>query len=94
MRLHWSELALNDREEIFSYIETDNPQAAVEMDLRIRDQTRTLRDFPEAGRPGRVRGTREFVVHGTPYIAAYRIEHDRIVILRVLHGAQRWPKRF
>ncbi|HEV2278748.1 MAG TPA: type II toxin-antitoxin system RelE/ParE family toxin [Acidobacteriaceae bacterium] len=93
VRLHWSELALDDREGIFSYIEAENPRAAVEMDLRIRDQTRTLLDFPAAGRPGRVRGTREFVIHESPYIAAYRIEDDRIVILRVLHGARRWPKR-
>lgn len=93
MRLHWSELALNDREGIFSYIETDNPRAAVEMDLRIRDETRTLLDFPSAGRPGRLQGTREFVIPGSPYIAPCRIENDRVVILRVLHGARRWPKR-
>ena len=91
VRLHWSELALNDREEIFRYIASDSPDAAVEVDLRIREQTRTLLSFPAAGRPGRVRKTRELVIHGTPYIAAYRIDKDRIVILRVLHGARRWP---
>lgn len=92
MRLHWSEMALDDREGIFSYIEADNPQAAVEVDLRIRDQTRALVNFPATGRPGRVRGTRELVIQGTPYIAAYRIESDGVFILRVLHGARRWPK--
>jgi len=40
---------------------------------------------------GRVAGTRELVVVGTPYIVVYRIEPAAVVILRVLHGAQRWP---
>jgi plasmid stabilization system protein ParE len=28
---------------------------------------------------------------GTPFVIAYRVEPDAVVILRVLHGAQRWP---
>jgi plasmid stabilization system protein ParE len=38
-----------------------------------------------------VTGTRELVIVGTPYIAAYQLSTDTIRILRVLHGAQRWP---
>jgi len=44
------------------------------------------------GRPGRIEGTRELVVSGTPYIAAYRIVGDTVRVLRVLHGAQQWPE--
>jgi toxin ParE1/3/4 len=86
-------MALKDRDEIFDYIESDNPRAAVEVDLRIKGQTETLIGFPASGRPGRVRGTREFVIDRTPYIVAYRIKGDRVRILRVLHGARRWPGR-
>jgi plasmid stabilization system protein ParE len=50
-----------------------------------------LADHPAIARPGRVAGTRELVVIGTPYIVIYRIEATAIVILRVLHAAQRWP---
>ena len=46
------------------------------------------------GRVGRVPDTREFVITDTPYIAAYQIVEDTLVILRVLHGAQRWPEQF
>jgi len=42
------------------------------------------------GRLGRVKGTRELVVSGTPYVICYRVEPDAVVILRLLHGAQKW----
>lgn len=45
-----------------------------------------------SGRPGRVPGIRELVISNTPFIAAYAIENDRIVILAVYHGAQQWPE--
>jgi len=91
LRLEWSAFALADRTVIFDYIETDSPQAAIVVDNRIRAQVETLAQFPESGRPGRVEGTRELVISRTPYIAAYRITGDIVRILRVLHGARRWP---
>ena len=92
MRLEWSVFAQTDREAIFNYIEADSPQAAVTVDDRIRVQVEELMHFPEIGRPGRIDGTRELVIHRTPYIAVYRITDDSLRILRVLHGAQRWPE--
>jgi toxin ParE1/3/4 len=50
-----------------------------------------LADFPALGRPGRVPGTREVVVHATPYIVIYRELGGEVQVLRVLHGAQRGP---
>ena len=92
MRLEWSVFAQADREAIFDYIEADSPQAAVTVDDRIRVQVEELVQFPEIGRPGRIEGTRELVIHRTPYIAAYRLTGDTVRILRVLHGAQLWPE--
>ena len=46
------------------------------------------------GRPGRIAGTRELVVPGTPYLIAYAVLEEQVVVLAVLHGAQRWPDRF
>ncbi|MBS7546438.1 type II toxin-antitoxin system RelE/ParE family toxin [Ancylobacter oerskovii] len=88
MKLVWSAWALSDRDGIFSHIEADNPSAAVSVDERIASAARRLRDFPESGRPGRIDGTRERVIPGTPYVAT----ETRVRILRVLHGAQRWPE--
>lgn len=91
MRLEWSPLALEDRDRIFDYIEQDNAQAAVAVDMRIREQVERLTKFPEIGRHGRVEGTRELVINRSPYIAAYRVLPDAVRILRVLHSARLWP---
>ncbi|NJL50366.1 MAG: type II toxin-antitoxin system RelE/ParE family toxin [Bacteroidales bacterium] len=91
MKLVWSAFAVADRDGIFTHIEADNPRAAIVVDERIAAAARRLVDFPESGRPGRVAGTRELVITGTPYIAAYAVTAEAIRILRVLHGAQRWP---
>jgi addiction module RelE/StbE family toxin len=71
VKLVWSTWALPDRDGIFSHIEADNPSAAVSVDERLAGAARRLRDFPESGRPGRIDGTRELVISGTPYVAAY-----------------------
>ncbi len=92
MRLTWSALAVADRMAMFDFIEAENPAAAIRVDERVEAAVQQLRDFPNLGRPGRVSGTRELVVTGTPYIAAYLVLPDRIRILRVLHGALVWPE--
>jgi toxin ParE1/3/4 len=92
VRLTWSALAVADRMAIFGFIEAENPSAAVRIDERIEAVVKQLLEFPKTGRPGRVAGTRELVITGTPYIAAYVEFPDRIRILRLLHGAQVWPR--
>lgn len=77
MRLVWARFALSDRDDIFTYIEAENPRAAVHVDQQIVFATHRLIDFPESGRPGRIAGTRELVVARTPYIAAYAVVADR-----------------
>jgi toxin ParE1/3/4 len=84
--------ALSDRDAIFTYIEADNPAAAVLIDERIVAAARRLLDFPAGGRVGRITGTRELVINGTPYVAAYAVTEATVRILRVLHGAQEWPE--
>jgi toxin ParE1/3/4 len=46
------------------------------------------------GRPGRVPATRELLIPQTPYIIPYRVQQGTIQILRVYHGARRWPDSF
>ncbi|ETW95415.1 MAG: hypothetical protein ETSY1_30775 [Candidatus Entotheonella factor] len=51
-------------------------------------------EHPHLGRVGRVADTRELVITDTPYIVPYMVSEDRIILLRVLHGAQQWPEGF
>lgn len=90
MKLEWTRLALEDRNNIFDYIEQDNALAAVAVDDRISKQ---VISFPESGRIGRITGTRVLVISSTPYIAAYCTSEGTVRILRVLHGAQLWPEK-
>jgi toxin ParE1/3/4 len=53
---------------------------------------RQLPRLPESGRPGRVPKTRELVIAGSPYFVPYRVAGDTISILRIIHGARRWPE--
>jgi toxin ParE1/3/4 len=91
VKLEWSRFAIEDRSQIFDYIELDNPRAAVAVDERIKKHVAALARFPEMGRPGRVDGTRELVIASTPYIAVYRATAETVHVLRVLHGARQWP---
>ena len=91
MKVAWLPEAERNRESQLAYIAERNPRAAIDLGDSIEAAVARIADYPESARPGRVQGTRELVVTGTPYIVVYRIEPTAIVILRVLHGAQRWP---
>lgn len=91
MRVDWLPEAERNRESQLAYIAERNPRAAIDMGDAIEAAVARLADHPEGARPGRVRGTRELIVTGTPYVVVYRVEPSAVLILRVLHGAQRWP---
>jgi toxin ParE1/3/4 len=95
MKIVWSPEAIQDLISLRAYIAEENPAAARRIVLRVlHDVEHLLPDNPQMGRPGRVPGTRELVVPRTPYIVPYRVQRATIQILRVFHGARRWPERF
>jgi len=89
--IDWKDAAKADAAVILSYIAQDNISAAYDVYEKIRQQVSILAQFPKLGRKGRVSGSRELVITGTPYIVAYRIKGESVHILRILHGAQNWP---
>lgn len=94
MQIEWQEDAIEDMQALRQgYLAEQNPSAAARMAKRILQALVLLRQHPAMGRPGRVPDTRELVIANTPYLVAYRVIDTRLVILRVLHGAQRWPKK-
>ena len=92
MRIVWLEAARDDLRAIRRYISRDNPAAAKRVATRIVAATVGLQKNPNLGRPGRWSETRELVIPGSPYILPYRLRGQTLEILRVLHGAQDWPK--
>jgi toxin ParE1/3/4 len=91
----WSPEAMEDLAALRAYIEKNDPAAARRVALHIVESIETLLcDHPELGRSGRVPGTRELVIPRTPFIVPYRVVGNTIQILRVFHGARRWPETF
>lgn len=90
MRLIWTLPARADRRGIYGHIEADNPRAAAEIDAIFDRRSAQLILHPLLGRPGRVPGTRELVVHSN-YMLIYEVEGEAVLILRVMHVARRWP---
>lgn len=90
MSLVWTRQASEDRKAVREYIAADNPSAALDFDERLSAMAARLIDHPGLGRPGRVEGTRELVVHQN-YILVYHTARDLVRVLRVLHVARMWP---
>jgi len=91
MQLVWTPESVDDREAIYAFIEVDNPRAALALDTLISEKAERLLEQPGLGRPGRVRGTWELVLHPN-YLLIYDQVEDRLRILRVLHAARQWPR--
>lgn len=93
LKLRWTLRAVDRLEMIGVVIAQDDPAAAQRVMQRIVARILDLRTLPLLGRAGRCRDTRELVVPDTPYVVGYRIAGKEIIILTILHGAQRWPRR-
>ena len=92
MPIVWLPIAVQDVIHLRTYIADLDPQAASQIAQRIEQAVSYLATMPNIGRPGRLFGTRELVIGGTPFLAVYRVQNNRIEILRILHGRQSFPK--
>ncbi len=92
MRVDWSAHAVRDLQRISEYVEGDRSlETANRISRTIYDAVQSLRTLPYRGRPGRVEGTRELLVVRLPYVIVYRVSEARVLILNIVHGAQKWP---
>lgn len=91
--IEWTEQATRQLDQAHDYIALSNSEeVAARITRQIVTSVQRLATFPMLGRSGRVSGTRELVVPNTPFIAAYTIDEERIVILALYHGAHHWPE--
>jgi len=93
MKIRWTKRAIRSLVSIHAYISKDSADAAARVAADVLDATVRLERFAHGGRPGRTKGTRELVVSGLPYIIAYRVLDDVILISSVVHTSRKWPKK-
>ena len=94
MKFRWTRSAVRALSNIHDHIAAHNPAAADRLRDRALSFVETaLIGHPSIGRPGRVEGTRESVIHPS-YIIVYRVTADAVEILTVRHVAQKWPDQF
>lgn len=91
-RVEWRPAARQDLRGIVRSTGKDSPTRAARLGQEIRDRVGNLARHPALGRPGRITGVRELVVHHN-YIVFYRAKPKAgvVEILRVKHAAQKIP---
>jgi toxin ParE1/3/4 len=94
MQVKWLRRALRSLEREAAYLAQENPKAAAALIAEVNESTCLLMAHPDAGRPGRVPGTRELVLPHFPYVIPYRVREQRVEILHVLHTSRKWPPGF
>ncbi|PJX19952.1 plasmid stabilization protein ParE (plasmid) [Advenella sp. S44] len=87
----WSDEADLDLDEIIAYVGQFNADAATRLWHFIVQSVEGVPDHPYMYRQSeRIPGCREIVAHPN-YIVVYRVEIDRIEVLRVMHSRQPYP---
>ncbi len=88
-RLIWTRRALGDVQRCYRFLAAKNPAVAHRAVRSIREGMRTVEAHPAAGRPVETLkpGYREWLIPfgSSGYVALYRPETDRIVVLAVRH---------
>lgn len=80
-----------DVADIWEYIAQDSPEAASAFILRLEDQIGALERFPKRCPhvpESRLRGERYRHLLFGHYRAIFKIAGDRVIVLRVVHGAR------
>ncbi|MFJ1301748.1 type II toxin-antitoxin system RelE/ParE family toxin [Pseudomonadota bacterium AL_CKDN230030165-1A_HGKHYDSX7] len=86
----WLPAARDDLAAIITYLAERSPSAARSLRQRIERAVLPATGYPYLHRPGRVPGTREVVVHPS-YVVVYRITHNALQVVSVLHTRRAYP---
>lgn len=90
-KIKYTPIAMDDMDEIFSYISQDNVDAVEKLLGKLKEEISKLEEFPNMGSVLSEeeytfvnRGYRFIVVH--PYLVFYRLIDNTVIIHRILHG--------
>ncbi len=90
LNLVWRASALDDLDQIITYIAERDVAAAERLQHAVEDCAERLADHPFMYRSGRVAGTREAVVHPN-YILIYRVTEHAVEVVSLVHARQEYP---
>lgn len=94
MNVFWSDASVGHLKEALRYIESESTPGADSIRRRILRTALRVGQMPNSGRIGRVEGTREAVVPGSPYIVVYQVSAQSVEIVGIWHAARSWPESF
>jgi plasmid stabilization system protein ParE len=69
-----------------AYLAERNPAAAEKIVAQLRATRQILADYPKAGAPGLIPGTRRFVM--APYVLTIRLRGEEVEISAIRHARQ------
>jgi toxin ParE1/3/4 len=90
MQVRWTGAAADDLENIANYLFEKTPENAPRLIREIYRTPLKLKNFPNRGREGKKKGTRELVMGSLPYVFVYQVKSNAVYIVRVLHSSQEW----
>jgi toxin ParE1/3/4 len=85
-KIVWTDDAVGHLEAILTYVAAFDPMAATRLAGRLIEVADSLAEFAERGRDAGG-GLREMTTVW-PYVLRYRVETDRVIVLRIRHGAR------
>jgi toxin ParE1/3/4 len=91
MKVHYTDTALAEIDDILSYIAKDNPLAAEEVSAMMRVAIARLADYPRLAFETDVPGVRVVPVLPYRYLIFYSMQREQIVIRNVRHAARERP---
>jgi len=90
VRVRYEAAAIADLRAVIDYGLEQGLPDPVAFVRELRQRIAVLATQPRSGRAGRIPGTREWPLPGTPYIVVY-VQRQTVDVLRVLHGRQQPP---
>ena len=92
MRVRFTETALAELGDIFSYIARHSTTRWPQVVARVEESAARLGRFPQMGTPKYKPGVRMTPLRRYPFLIFYTVESDEVLILSVRHAARKRPE--
>lgn len=92
MNVHYTEVALDEIEDILSYIAKDNETAALRVSAAILATLDRLAEFPRMAVETDVEGVRMTLILPYRYIIFFSVQNDTLIVRNVRHGRRQKPQ--